>query len=58
MNLLDTAYINRLSPYKVWTENGRDYLIETNRDTLFTIGFIDFTSLLKNMKNKINCLLT
>ena len=41
MNLLDIAYINRLSPYKVWTENGRDYLIETNRDTLFRIGFMD-----------------
>ena len=26
MNPLDLAYINRLAPYKVWTENGRDYL--------------------------------
>ena len=45
MNLLDINYINRLSPYKVWTENGRDYLIETNRDTLFRIGFMDDSSI-------------
>ena len=25
MNALDLSYINRLAPYKVWTENGRDY---------------------------------
>jgi len=30
MNPLDLAYINRLAPYKVWTENGCDYLVETN----------------------------
>ena len=41
MNPLDIAYINRLAPYKVWTENGHDYLIETNHDTLFRIGFMD-----------------
>lgn len=41
MNPLDLAYINRLAPYKVWTENGRDYLIETNYDLLFRIGFMD-----------------
>lgn len=41
MNPLDLAYINRLAPYKVWTENGRDYLVETNYDLLFRIGFMD-----------------
>lgn len=41
MNPLDLAYINRLAPYKVWTEDGRDYLIETNHDMLFRIGFMD-----------------
>jgi len=41
MNSLDLAYINRLAPYKVWTENGRDYLVETSYDLLFRIGFID-----------------
>ena len=40
MNALDLAYINRLAPYKVWTENGRDYLIETKYDLLFRIGFM------------------
>ena len=32
MNALDLTRINRLAPYKVWTEDGCDYLIETNRD--------------------------
>ena len=41
MNPLDLAYINRLAPYKVWTENGRDYLVETSYDLLFMIGFMD-----------------
>ena len=41
MNPLDLAYINRLAPYKVWTENGRDYLVETSYDLLFKIGFMD-----------------
>ncbi len=41
MNPLDLAYINRLAPYKVWTENGRDYLIETSRGQIFVIGFMD-----------------
>ncbi len=41
MNPLDLAYINRLAPYKVWTENGRDYLVETSYDLLFRIGFMD-----------------
>lgn len=41
MNPLDLAYINRLAPYKVWTENGQDYLIETNKDLLFRVGFMD-----------------
>ncbi len=41
MNPLDLAYINRLAPYKVWTENGCDYLVETSHDLLFKIGFMD-----------------
>ena len=41
MNSLDLAYINRLAPYKVWTENGRDYLVETSYELLFKIGFMD-----------------
>lgn len=41
MNLLDLAYINHLSPYKVWTENGEDYLVETSEGLLFRIGFMD-----------------
>ncbi len=41
MKTLDLAYINRLSPYKVWTENGRDYFVETSHDMLFRIGFMD-----------------
>jgi hypothetical protein len=41
MNSLDLAYINRLAPYKVWTENGRDYFVETSYELLFKIGFMD-----------------
>ena len=41
MNPLDLAYINRLAPYKVWTENGCDYLVETSNNLLFKIGFMD-----------------
>ena len=41
MNPLDIAYINRLAPYKVWTENGRDYLVETDSHLLFRVGFMD-----------------
>jgi hypothetical protein len=41
MNPLDLNYINRLAPYKVWTENGRDYLVETSYELLFKIGFMD-----------------
>lgn len=41
MNALDMNFINRLTPYKVWTENGRDYIIETNRGNIFIIGFMD-----------------
>ena len=41
MNSLDLAYINRLAPYKVWTEKGRDYLVETSYELLFKIGFMD-----------------
>ena len=37
MNPLDLAYINRLAPYKVWTENGRNYLVETSYDLLFKV---------------------
>ena len=41
MNPLDMTRINRFSPYKVWTENGHDYNIETNRGKIFMIGFMD-----------------
>ena len=48
MNPLDLAYINRLAPYKVWTENGRDYLVETSYDLLFRIGFMDDYAIWQN----------
>lgn len=41
MKQLDLTRINRLAPYKVWTENGCDYLIETGRGQIFVIGFMD-----------------
>jgi len=41
MNPLDLTRICRLSPYKVWTKDGRDYTIETNRGHIFVIGFMD-----------------
>ena len=36
MNPLNLAYINRLAPYKVWTENGRDQAL---RSRLFVRWF-------------------
>ncbi len=41
MNALDLKRINRLAPYKVWTEDGRDYLIETYKGQIYVIGFMD-----------------
>lgn len=41
MNPLNLTRINRLAPYKVWTEDGCDYLIETSRGQIFVIGFMD-----------------
>ena len=41
MNALDLNRINRLAPYKVWTEDGRDYIVETSRGQIFVIGFMD-----------------
>ena len=41
MNPLDLTRVSRLSPYKVWTEDGRDYNIETHRGQIFVIGFMD-----------------
>ena len=41
MNALDMNRICRLAPYKVWTDNGIDYYIETNRGQIFVIGFMD-----------------
>ena len=41
MNALDLSQINRLSPYKVWSDDGRDYYVETNRGQIFDIGFMD-----------------
>ena len=39
MNTLDLGYVNRLAPYKVWTENGMDFYIETDFGNLFKVGF-------------------
>ena len=41
MNALDLNFVNRFASYKVWTEDGRDYLIETNRGNIFVVGFMD-----------------
>ena len=41
MNPLDLNYVNKLASYKVWTENGRDYFIETTRGNIFIVGFMD-----------------
>lgn len=41
MHPLNLGYVNRLSPYKVWTENGRDFYIETDYGNLFKVGFMD-----------------
>ena len=41
MNALDLSQINRLSPYKVWSDDGRDYYVETSRGQIFDIGFMD-----------------
>ena len=41
MNPLDLTRICRLTPYKVWTDDGRDYYIETSRGQIFDIGFMD-----------------
>jgi hypothetical protein len=48
MNALDLNRINRLAPYKVWTTDGRDYLVETNRGNIFVIGFMDDYSIWPN----------
>ena len=41
MNPLDLTRICRLAPYKVWTDDGRDYYIETSRGQIFDVGFMD-----------------
>ena len=41
MNALDLNFVNRFTSYKVWTENGKDYLIETSRGNIFVVGFMD-----------------
>ena len=41
MKPLDLTRVYRYAPYKVWTENGRDYNIETSRGQIFVIGFMD-----------------
>ena len=41
MNPLDLTRVYRYATYKVWTENGRDYNIETTRGHIFVIGFMD-----------------
>ena len=41
MNPLNLNIINRLTPYKVWTEDGRDYFVETTNGHIFIVGFMD-----------------
>ena len=41
MNPLNLNFINRLTPYKVWTEDGCDYFIETTNGHIFIVGFMD-----------------
>lgn len=41
MNTLDIGYINRLSSYQVWTENGRDFRIKTDNGNTFIVGFME-----------------
>ena len=48
MKPLDLTRINRLAPYKVWTEDGRDFIVETNRGQIFVIGFMDDYSIWPN----------
>lgn len=45
MNKLDLNYVNRLAPYKVWTEDWRDYYVETDHDLLFKVGFVEDQSI-------------
>ena len=45
MNTLDLGYVNRLAPYKVWTENGMDFYIETDFGNLFKVGFMNDSSI-------------
>lgn len=41
MKALDLNHVNRLTPYKVWTEDGCDYYVETNKGHIFVVGFMD-----------------
>ncbi|MBQ6965514.1 MAG: hypothetical protein IJP82_07490 [Bacteroidaceae bacterium] len=41
MNAVDLNYVNRYAPYKVWTENGQDFYVETDVGFLFKVGFMD-----------------
>lgn len=41
MNTLNLNFVNRLAPYKTWTDDGRDYYIETSRGQIFVVGFMD-----------------
>ncbi|MBR6030566.1 MAG: hypothetical protein IKP36_01215 [Bacteroidaceae bacterium] len=41
MKSLDLTRINRLAPYKVWTDDERNYYVETSRGQIFVIGFMD-----------------
>ena len=45
MKPLDLNYVNRFAPYKVWTDGGHDYFVETDHDLLFKIGFVDDQSI-------------
>ena len=41
MNALNLNYVNRLAPYKVWSDDGCDYYVETDRGYLFKVGFLE-----------------
>lgn len=41
MNALNLNYVNRLAPYKVWSDDGCDYYVETDRGYLFKVGFME-----------------
>lgn len=41
MTSLDLKFVNRLSPYKVWTEDEYNFFVETSRGHIFVVGFME-----------------